>query len=143
MLHWDGKCLKSLQHAGFDQEAIAVLLTNCTTWKEHMIRIVLIDKDDDVKITSTLQAEKIEETLKQLEINTAKILGLVFDTTSTNSGIHKGIVVQLQQRFDADLLELACRHHIYELLCGAAGSIVYGDTKSRQIHLLGSFRRPG
>ena len=94
--------MKSLQHAGFNQEAIAVLMTNCVTGKEHMLRIVILDKDEDVKVTATIQTEKIDEVLKKMKIDTSKIIGLVFDTTSTNSGIHKGIVIQLQEKFGAD-----------------------------------------
>ena len=44
------------------------------------------------------------------------------DTTSTNSGLHNGVVIQLQKTFGHKVMQLACRHHILdlELLCGAS-----------------------
>ena len=38
--------------------------------------------------------------------------------------------MQLQTILKRPLLELACRHHIPELICGAACKCVYGDTES-------------
>ena len=67
--------------------------------------------------------------MEELGVDTSNIVGLVFDTTSVNSGIHQGVVVQLQRYFGRVLLELAC-HHIAELESGAACSTVYGDTES-------------
>ena len=57
------------------------------------------------------------------------IIGLVFDTTSVNT-VHKGIAVNLERAFGGKLLQLACRHHVLELLCGAAASTVFSKTKS-------------
>ena len=74
--------------------------------------------------------QEIIHTMEELGVDTSNIVGLVFDTTSVNSGIHQGVVVQLQRYFGRDLLELACRHHIAELVSGAACSTVYGDTES-------------
>ena len=63
-------------------------------------------------------------------IDNNRIIGLVFDTTSVNSGSIGGIAIRLQREFSHELAELACRHHIYEILCGEAGKLTYGDTKS-------------
>ena len=54
----------------------------------------------------------------------------MFDTTSVNSGRINGIVVQLERLFNKKLLQLACRHHIAELIAGAACKELYGDTES-------------
>ena len=68
--------------------------------------------------------------LKENPIDLQHIVGLVFDTTSANSGSISGIVVRLEAELGRKLLELACRHHISELVCGAACQEVYGDTES-------------
>ena len=57
------------------------------------------------------------QTLHQNEIPFSGIAALVFDTTTVNSGQNKGIVVRLQSEFGKNLLQLACRHHVYELVC--------------------------
>ena len=70
------------------------------------------------------------DTLENCNIGKHLIIGLVFDTTSINTGIHKGVTVCLERAFGYNLLQLACRHHALELLCGAAASLVYSTTKS-------------
>ena len=49
-----------------------------------------------------------------------------------NPGIHKGIgiCVELEKYVGRRLLLLGCRHHIFELACGASCAEVYGETKS-------------
>ena len=61
-------------------------------------------------------------------MNKNKIIGFVFDTTSVNSGIHSGIIVRLERYFGRKLPLFACRHHIFELTCGGACKLVYGET---------------
>ena len=53
----------------------------------------------------------------------------MFDTTSINTRICSGVAVFLEQVFGSKLLLLACRHHVLELLCGAAASKIYSITK--------------
>ena len=67
--------------------------------------------------------------LNKLQIDNSKIIGLVFNT-SVNSGYISGIVVNLEKELGQSLLQLACRHHIAELVCGAACAVVYGETES-------------
>ena len=54
----------------------------------------------------------------------------MLDTTSTNTGNCSGVAVSLEQIFGTKLLLLAWRHHVLELLCEAAASIIYSITKS-------------
>ena len=70
------------------------------------------------------------DTLDKWKIERDLIIGLVFDTTSINTGIRSGVAVSLEQAFGSKLLFLACRHHVLELLCGAAASMIYSITKS-------------
>lgn len=42
-----------------------------------------------------------------------------FDTTSSNTGIRAGACVRLEQKLDRHLLQLACRHHIHEIVFGS------------------------
>jgi len=39
-----------------------------------------------------------------------------FDTTASNTGIKKGACTILEQKIGRNLLGLACRHHIFELI---------------------------
>jgi len=75
-------------------------------------------------------AAKIIEVLGNNNIPPTKISGLVFDTTSVNSGIHNGVVTRLEENYKTSFLQLACRHHMSELWGSAACKEVYGPTKS-------------
>lgn len=57
-------------------------------------------------------------------------IGLVFDTTAHNSGREKGAVVLIQEKLNKDLLELACRHHVFELILGAVFNEMVGISKN-------------
>jgi hypothetical protein len=56
------------------------------------------------------------------------IVGMSFDTTSANSGVHNGAAVLLEARFGRKLLYLACRHHIMELMAESVFSILFGKS---------------
>ena len=51
-------------------------------------------------------------------VKSETLAGLVFDTTATNSGLLNGVLVRLQTLLGDDYMQLACRHHILELVCG-------------------------
>ena len=56
---------------------------------------------------------------------------LVFDTTSSNTGVLKGAATFLEKELNTKLLWLACRHHIYELILGAVWTQIFGPSKSK------------
>ena len=122
-LHWDGKIIKSLTHVGKDCEHVAVLLTG-TCGKEVLLSVI----DVEAQSNAENETKSIIEVLNEYNIEFSSIAALVFDTTSLNTGHRSGIVVRLETEFGRSLLQLACRHHIYELVCGASCSVVYGAT---------------
>jgi len=48
-----------------------------------------------------------------------KIQGFVFDTTASNSGRLNGACVLIEQKLGRNVLFLACRHHIFEIILQA------------------------
>ena len=122
-LHWDGKIIKSLNHVGKDSEHVAVLLTG-TCGKEVLLSII----DIVGQSTAENETKHILEVLRNYKINLSNIAALVFDTTALNTGNKQGIVVRLEAEFGRSLLQLGCRHHIYELVGGASCSVIYGST---------------
>ena len=79
--------------------------------------------------TAVKTHEAILNLLHQNEISFDKISACVFDTTSVNTGEVNGIIRKLERSFEHPILELACRHHMYELVCGAASEIIIGKTQ--------------
>lgn len=47
-----------------------------------------------------------------------QVVGISFDTTSANTGRLNGACVLIEQKLGKDLLWLACRHHVLEVVCG-------------------------
>ena len=127
LLHWDGKMLQSIEHAGTSKEVIAILLTATHEKSEILLKIENLDQGHS---TAAELTNIILDTLDNCNTGKHLIIGLVFDTTSINTGIHKGVTVCLERAFGNNLLQLACRHHVLELLCGAAAFLVYSTTKS-------------
>lgn len=63
------------------------------------------------------QAVAVHAALNQWNV-AEKIKGMCFDTTSSNTGDNSGACVLLEHKLNAELLALACRHHIPELVIG-------------------------
>lgn len=71
---------------------------------------------------------------------TCKVCGLVFDTTAHNSGHMSGAAVLIQELMGKELLCFACRHHILELVLGAAFVAAVGDSNSPTIPIFLRFK---
>ena len=66
---------------------------------------------------------------------TEKIVAVGFDTTSSNTGVHRGACTILQQLLNRQILWMACRHHVLELIVGAAFKHLFGETTSPDVTL--------
>ena len=109
----DGKMLQSIEHVGTSKEVIAILLTTTHGKSEISLKIENLDQGHS---TATELTNTILDTLDNCNIGKHLIIGLVFHTTSINTEIHKGVTVCLDRAFGNNLLHLACRHHVLELL---------------------------
>ena len=76
-----------------------------------------------------MEAETVKTMLDTWGI-AEKIIACGFDTTSSNTGVHKGCCTVLQQLLGRQILWVACRHHILELVLKAAFTELFGDTVS-------------
>ena len=123
IIHWDGKKFKASTHCGENQEKVAVILTS-SNGNEIQLGIIPV-----VNGTAYEHHTKIIELLIEKDISFKKIVACIFDTTSVNTGEITGIVRRLHTSLGHPILELACRHHIYELVCGAASEVVIGKAK--------------
>ena len=81
-----------------------------------------------------MEAEKVKEILDNWNV-TEKIIALGFDTTSSNTGIHKGSCTILQQLLERQLLWLSCRHHIPERIIAVSFITLFGETKGPDVPL--------
>lgn len=63
------------------------------------------------------------------------IVGMCFDTTSVNTGLKNGACVLLEHKTGKDLLWLACRHHILEIVLSKVFTLCFGPSSSPDIPL--------
>ena len=63
------------------------------------------------------------------------------DTTNANFGCRNGAAVIFERMIEKDLLYLACRHHIMELIIGAAFKAKMPDVTGPNVPIFGKFRK--
>lgn len=120
-LHWDGK---TFSKRGRKDKRIAVVITN----GEFAQPLDVVNVPDGSAQTCSLAIRDIIEEW-QLEFCINK---LSFDTENTNSGCLSGICLKLEEIFGKELLHLACRRHIYEILAKEGfNSTVEGGKKTK------------
>lgn len=69
-----------------------------------------------------------------------QIKAMGFDTTSVNTGRLNGACILLEQKFQKDLLWLACRHHMLEIMLEAVVINSLGPSKGPEITLFKRFQ---
>jgi hypothetical protein len=132
VVHWDGKLIPDL------------------TTKEHVDRLPVIVSGKGVSQLLTVaklasgsgeaQAEAVHTTLEDWDIKSS-VRAMCFDTTSSNTGRIAGACVLLEQKLGKELLSLACRHHIMELIIKAVFQVCLGATSSPEVPLFKRFQQ--
>ena len=115
-INFDGKLMKGLEGYG-KVNRLAVVLVQET--EKKLLCIAKMEQS-----TGSVEAEKIREVLVEWGV-AEKIIACGFDTTSSNTGVNKGCCVILQTLLNRQILWLACRHHIPELIIGAAFTTLF------------------
>lgn len=130
-VHWDGKLMLDL------------------TGRKHVDRLPVIVTGDGVRQmlgvpklaagTAEAQACAVMDCLEEWKL-CDNVSSLCFDTTSSNTGKHGGACVLLERKIGRELLHLACRHHIMELVLSAAFKTVFGTSSGPDVLLFKRFR---
>jgi hypothetical protein len=114
-------------------DRIAVVVTGFGTTK-----LLGIPKTDSGKGEN--QAQIIFQLLQEWGL-VKYVKGMSFDTTASNTGIHKGACVLLEDLVGRRLLYFACRHHIFELVAKAVFFEVFGASKSPEVAMFNDFKK--
>ena len=69
------------------------------------------------------------------------IVGMCFDTTSSNMESQSGALCSTGKLLGWNLVHLACRHHVHELIIGRVFSALFGSSKGPNIPLFEHFQR--
>lgn len=131
VVHWDGKLIADL------------------TSKEKIDRLPVIVSGNGVYSLLTVaklargtgedQAAAVYMALEEWGI-ADRVRAMSFDTTSSNTGRIAGACVLLEQKLGKELLSLACRHHVMELIIGAVFQVCLGSTSSPEVPLFKRFQ---
>ena len=78
----------------------------------------LYSEDGGPTSTGEAQANAVLEKIKLCDV-ADNTVALVFDTTSSNTGRHRGATVRILKSLDRPLFFLGCRHHVSELFIKA------------------------
>ncbi|CAI6359106.1 unnamed protein product [Macrosiphum euphorbiae] len=112
-VHWDGKMMSDLtsrEHV----DCLPILVSGGE--QEKLISIKKLSSS-----TGEVKAKAVFDCLSDQEWNLSQnIVAMCFDTTSSNTGKNKGSCVIFERKLGKNLFWLACRHHIFELVIGAA-----------------------
>ena len=132
-INFDGKLLKDLPgHLIGKVNRLAV-----TLFQESGTDLLSIAKTEDS--TGEGEARAIHEILEQWEV-TDNVIAMCFDMTSANTGINKGACKILQKKLKRQLIWMACRHHVLELVIGAAFKELFGATSGPEVPLFKKFQ---
>lgn len=72
-----------------------------------------------------------------------RIKFMSFDTTASNTGAYSGACVLLEQKMGKELISLACRHHILELIVAKVFDTLMGPSSGPNIKLFQRFGNTG
>jgi hypothetical protein len=107
VLHFDGKILKDVTGEQ-NVDRLAIIVSGSGT--EQLLAIPKLSNGTGKEIANALVESVTSWGLQE------RIKGLSFDTTASNTGLKSGACVLFQSMLQCDVLHLACRHHIHEIM---------------------------
>ena len=91
IVHWDGKIVEEFFHNKTDRIAVIITDSECSEKKEKLLAINKVDSSTGVN-----QANVVLDALCDWKLQN-NIVGMCFDTTASNTGIHSGAAVILER----------------------------------------------
>jgi hypothetical protein len=131
VLHWDGKLMNDLTG---DEKIDRLPIIVSGSGIEQLLCVPKLPSG-----TGKAMAEAMIATLADWGI-TDSIKALSFDTTASNTGRINGACVLVEQQLGRNVLHLACRHHIHEIMLEEVFSITMGPSSGPDIQLFKRFK---
>ena len=113
----------------------------------HRVALVITGNNIEVLIgvpqipnsTGIVQAEACCSAIREYGLED-QLKGLVFDTTASNTGLLQGACIKIQQMLGKELLWMACRHHVLEVILSDVFKYEYGPSTGPNISLFSRFK---
>lgn len=131
-VHWDGKLIEDIVgHQTVDR--LPILVSG-----KGVDQLLAVPKLENG--TGELTASAVCETLLAWGVS-SQIKCMCFDTTSVNTGLKNGACILLEQKLGKEVLWLACRHHIMEIMLEAVVVQALGGSTGPEILLFKRFSK--
>ena len=131
-IHWDGKLMEDLTgNKKVDRLPIVV----STDGVDQILAVPKLSAG-----TGQAMCDAIMQTIEEWNIQD-DIRSFSFDTTASNTGRLNGVCVRLEAKLGHDVLYLACRHHINEIMLEAVFSSCMGPSSSPELLLFKKFQQ--
>lgn len=134
-IHWDGKIIQLAKSISSDR--CCVYISGINFDGEEIITTKLLGVPEVPNSTGSAQEKAVMKLIAEWDLENS-VVGLVFDTTSSNTGRWRGASTLIEESLNRPTLWIACRHHMYELHLKHVCEAVVGTTKEPGIKL---FRR--
>lgn len=132
ILHWDGKMMNDLTGPGRERvERLPILVSG-----QDVMKLLSVPKLQDGTAPTMTQA--VVNAIDEWGLRD-RIKGLCFDTTASNTGVRGGVCIRLETEFGREMLNLACRHHISEVMLEKVFSL-HDLSKSPNYEIFSHFR---
>ncbi|XP_044580402.1 uncharacterized protein LOC123262280 isoform X2 [Cotesia glomerata] len=131
VVHWDGKLLSDIVGADV-VDRLPILLTS--SGAEQLLGIQKIGAGTGIE-----QASAVNSTLKHWGVSDY-VKAVCFDTAYTNTGIHRGAGVELENLLGRKLIWLPCRHHVIELLIKGVFEVYWPTQNGPNVSIFGRFK---
>ena len=130
-IHWDGKLIEDITgHETVDR--LPILVSGHGV--DQLLAVPILKQG-----TGEACASAVHETINSWNLSD-KIKCLCFDTTAVNTGLRSGVCVLLEQKMEKDMLWLACRHHIMEIMLSAVVDQLLAPSSGPDIQLFKRFK---
>lgn len=134
VVHWDGKLIPDVSGSDALIDRLPVLLSSVTDGTIKLLGVPSLDCG-----TGRAAAEAVHEQLKSWNAE-SYVIGMCFDTTAANTGKFTGACKLLEELLGRNLLWLACRHHMLEVLLSDAFNVCFGPSSGPEIKIFKRFR---
>jgi hypothetical protein len=131
IIHLDGKLLPAISGGPEKEDRVAIVVSG-----KEVEKLLAIPKV--AQGTGDLVAQAAATAINDWKL-TDEIVGISFDTTASNTGHLNGACVLLEKKLEKNLLWLACRHQIHEVLVGDVFKAIFGPTSGPNVLLLRRF----
>jgi len=132
VVHWDSKLLSDISGQPGKVDRLPIIVSGHGV--ERLLNVPKLPNG-----TGEAMANAVVQALNDWNL-TDKVGAMSFDTTASNSGAAKGAAVLIEQKMAKDLLHLACRHHIFEVMLGDVLNLLAWPSSGPDIPIFKRFK---